>query len=577
MDGSNFSWLTEEYIRQLADGQSFERGMNYYTGGNIRYPLRQGMELSGECYGSQWKPYRVRVVLSNNGIREASCTCPRGGFCKHIVALLLTYVHEPDSFKVLTSLDAMLARLSREELISLIGDMVQREPSLSAVVDLAVATAGGRSPDMAALNREVKRALSLDDPFEIEMGLRNILRTAERLARKEDRAGAGAVYQTVLDALTEIYGNELLNMDDDGAIAAIACECVEGLSECLHRGDCDRNTRQAWLMSLMEAELADIEMGGIDFAGDALDAIFEHAGEQDWELLRECLCEHIPKSGEWERERLVGILVAWEERNGRHEQARRLIQEMGTAEQRAFLMVRDGEPGRAVALAKQHMRDKPGIIMRLAGALADAGAGDHAVALLTELAGSKDSHPDYLEWLANYHSRNGELDEALKWQRRLFEQYPTLKSFRELRQICEELGVWPQVRNEILKMLERKRKKQAGILIEIALEEGDVARALELVPGIPPVDWDDYRGKVARAAEEKHPREAIKLYLEMAEAAIALRQRKHYSYAAGLLCRVKNLYERLGEQADWKNYITALKNKYARFSALHEELRKAGL
>ncbi|HHW39731.1 MAG TPA: hypothetical protein GXX19_01010 [Syntrophomonadaceae bacterium] len=63
----------------------------------------------------------------------------------------------------------------------------------------------------------------------------------------------------------------------------------------------------------------------------------------------------------------------------------------------------------------------------------------------------------------------------------------------------------------------------------------------------------------------------------MAEAAIALRQRKHYSYAAGLLSRVKNLYNRLGEQADWKNYITALKDKYARFPALHEELRKAGL
>ncbi|HHW39723.1 MAG TPA: hypothetical protein GXX19_00970 [Syntrophomonadaceae bacterium] len=66
---------------------------------------------------------------------------------------------------------------------------------------------------------------------------------------------------------------------------------------------------------------------------------------------------------------------------------------------------------------------------------------------------------------------------------------------------------------------------------------------------------------------------AIKLCREMAKAAIALRQRKNYGYAAGLLCRVRNLYDRLGEQADWKNYITALKNKYARFSALREELK----
>ncbi len=99
---------------------------------------------------------------------------------------LLTYVREPDAFRVLTSLDAMLARLSGEELISLIVETLQREPSLSAVIELAVATAGGRSLDMVVLSREVERALSLDDPFAIEMGLRNILRTAERLAQKED-------------------------------------------------------------------------------------------------------------------------------------------------------------------------------------------------------------------------------------------------------------------------------------------------------------------------------------------------------------------------------------------------------
>lgn len=89
-------------------------------------------------------------------------------------------------------------------------------------------------------------------------------------------------------------------------------------------------------MSLMEAELADIEMGGIDFAGDALDTIFEHAGDQEWALLRERVCEHIPKSDEWGRERLVGILAAWEEKHGRYEQARRLIQEMGTARPPSF-------------------------------------------------------------------------------------------------------------------------------------------------------------------------------------------------------------------------------------------------
>ncbi len=164
MKDDKFS-LAEEHVGRLVDGSSFMHGSDYYESGNIRNPVRKGKKLRGECYGSREQPYKIRVVLKDGGIEDASCSCPRGGFCKHIVALLLQYVHEPDSFENIQSLNTTLARLTKEELIALIADLVLREPSLASAIGLAVGTSKGESPDKAALEREVDRALRRRDPI----------------------------------------------------------------------------------------------------------------------------------------------------------------------------------------------------------------------------------------------------------------------------------------------------------------------------------------------------------------------------------------------------------------------------
>ncbi|MBC7347632.1 MAG: hypothetical protein H5U00_09325 [Clostridia bacterium] len=88
--------------------------------------------------------------------------------------------------------------------------------------------------------------------------------------------------------------------------------------------------------------------------------------------------------------------------------------------------------------------------------------------------------------------------------------------------------------------------------MEIALHEGDVARALELLPRAPCGGWRDYRWEVARAAEKERPLDAI--YKEMAEAAIGWRQRATYARAAEFLRRIKLLCERLGRIGEWQEY-----------------------
>jgi uncharacterized Zn finger protein len=115
---------------------------------------------------------------------------------------------------------------------------------------------------------------------------------------------------------------------------------------------------------------------------------------------------------------------------------------------------------------------------------------------------------------------------------------------------------------------------QWDLLIEIALEEGDVSRALALPPH---QLWGRHDLQVARAAETDHPQAAIEIYSQLVDRLIAARGRGNYQGVASILQRVKGLYTRLGATAEWERFFTGLRAQHARLPALKDELDKAGL
>ena len=78
----------------------------------------------------------------------------------------------------------------------------------------------------------------------------------------------------------------------------------------------DAETRRAWLETLLEAELADIEMGGIDLAPSAREAVLEHANDEEWVWIGGRLDAAMSKSHGWEREELARFLAAGQKRHG---------------------------------------------------------------------------------------------------------------------------------------------------------------------------------------------------------------------------------------------------------------------
>ncbi|HEY9786341.1 MAG TPA: SWIM zinc finger family protein, partial [Candidatus Obscuribacterales bacterium] len=286
--------LTEAQIRAMATEQSFARGKSYYNDGAIINPMRQGMELSAECEGSDYEPYQLRVTLSARGVAEADCDCPYeyGGLCKHLVALLLTYVREPQAFRVVQPVERLLAGKSKEELIAIVAAMVKREPKLLAEVELAAATEQakpGKPMDVTAPQRQARRAMGLDSPRAIEKDLKSLRDTAARLLKSGDALNAGAIYHAVLAEAVRGYDEMVMSMDEDGDICIVIDEIAQGLGEALKKGQPDAATRQAWLEALLEAELADIELGGIDLAPSARDIIMKQATAGDWQWIEQRL------------------------------------------------------------------------------------------------------------------------------------------------------------------------------------------------------------------------------------------------------------------------------------------------
>jgi uncharacterized Zn finger protein len=128
----NHYTITENQIRSRVGERSFTRGKRYYQQGAIMSRWLQGDTLKAQCWGSMPQPYHIWLQVGPDGIVAGECSCPvgSGGACKHVAALLLTWLHEPDSFQETEPLEKALEQRDKRDLIHLIRQMIARYPDL---------------------------------------------------------------------------------------------------------------------------------------------------------------------------------------------------------------------------------------------------------------------------------------------------------------------------------------------------------------------------------------------------------------------------------------------------------------
>ena len=166
--------FTEADVRAGANDQSFQRGSSYQRSSAVYDLVRRGNLLTAQVKAATMRPTEIAVSLLDDGsIGDATCTCPYdwGGYCKHIVAVLLT-VLQGDEITVKPELDTLLAGLTEAQLRRIIRAVAEDQPAFAAAIEqevewlktTPVADAASATPaahaiafDLAAIRREMRK------------------------------------------------------------------------------------------------------------------------------------------------------------------------------------------------------------------------------------------------------------------------------------------------------------------------------------------------------------------------------------------------------------------------------------
>jgi uncharacterized Zn finger protein len=579
---SILSQLTESDVRNWIGEPSFGRGEQYFGQGSIFNARRQGSILKAQCQGSHAQSYRVEITLGPQRIAGGSCSCPvgGGGHCKHAAALLLTWLHQPDAFQEVDDLETVLERRSKAELVVILRRIIDRYPDLETLLELPVA-GEGKTVDLAAIRRQVAGAFhSSRDVWDLVEELGQLIEIGDDHAAIKDWRSAAAIYQTVAQGIVEHYD---MVYDEEGELCGVLNDCVASLGQCLAETE-DPAQREIILRALFDAYQWNVESGGFGVGDDIPGIAAEQATAEEKRQVAEWVREALSATGDtqgdgFRRRAYGGFLLGLELEDLDDEAFLRLCRETERWAELVDRLLALGRVDEAVAETRQR---EGYTLLSLADIFVSCGQGDLAESLVRErLAPGKDAH--LVSWLKERAQQRGDLGEALTLAETLFWQQPGLAGYRELGELARPLGRWDDLRAAILSRLTDEQRY--SLLTEIHLEEGEVDRALETLEqgrnerrgrewG-----WSGYplRIRVALAAEESRPREAIRLYMEEVETLIAARGRDCYAAAAGLLIRLRDLYRRLDESAAWETLIANLREQHRRLHALQDEFTKAGL
>lgn len=582
--------ITEQDIHNIIDATSFQRGQSYYRGNAIFNTRREGMTLKARCQGSRSQAYRVEVKFDTDGIVSNQCSCPLGGHCKHVVALLLTWVHDPQEFLEQPEVDELLEQSTKAELISLIKKMLRREPELESLLQTAGKQNAAANPEI--YRRQVNNAFQhssydWDDTYEVGDELSSVKETADEFAGQGDYASAVTVYESIINGIIDnFYSYE----DEEGELGSVINDCVEELDTCLANVQDDKALREHIMQVLFAAYNFDVKAGGIGVGEEAPDILLKHATPDERRMIAGWVRQEIarPDSSGWgtrfRDQWYGGFLLELEADELDDEAFLRICRETGRIGDAVDRLLTLGRLDEAIRDAE---KEGDYDLMALADIFVQHGHHTEAEKMIRQRSKTSDD-TRLLDWLKRFYlSRNDKaagLDLAVEL---FYKQPPVLAYYQEIRLLAKVLGRWETIRPELLAYL--KKTQNNYLLIQIALDEGDIVEALVLLKtsqarssataygGLNFYGYSGIEIEVAKAAEATLPRESIEIYQKHVERLIGQRGRGSYQQACQYLLKVRDLYKKLGEDEKWTGYLTNLRDKNRMLRALKEELQKAGL
>ena len=636
---SQFKPLSEADLQAYSDEASFQKGYDYYLHHAIVEPTMNESVLRAFCHGSGLSPYRVEATLlpaaekSAHKLASAACSCPRGGFCKHVVALLLTWIYQPERFVVRAGLIGRLSEKSREALLNLLEQLVQRQPDIEPLIELLI-----ELPLVTTTQKESRPGRGRDrtlDPSTIQSQVDSAFYhagegwgAASRVAAELDRlcdigksfaeAGEWANVQVVYATVAEETVIQYEGLHDEGQVSWILGQCAAGLVACLNaqstlpkREQLDAEDREELLTTLFDLWKFGYNYGGIGV--DVAGAIAGNATARERKKVEAWLREEMrpgqDSSSKWHNRSVVDFVVKLKQAG--HFSDEDVLEEYrnaGLYKELTERLLQLGRENEALDVARANLTESMDVTW-FAEQLLKLGDAWREQALTFVETRLKEVEPalqgksqdftnahtvdTYRRWLSEKYLLYGKAKQALDMELTRFQAYPDNTTYRSVRSVAQAAGqpeaVWPGLRPRLIRTLEQQGRW--GALVSIYLDEGEVGQALaalaemERAPRTSLYGYgyrteaapSHYHAQVAEAAEEHYPDEAIRLYKIVVQRLIDGRGRENYQQATGYLTRVRMLYEKQGQGPEWHAYITNLRNSNKSLRALKEELDKRGL
>jgi uncharacterized Zn finger protein len=331
--------LSEAAIGGHALPEVIQRGETYWRQGAVGSLVLRGDTLAAEVQGREIEPYQVCITLNDRGgVRRVSCTCRYawGGWCKHVVAALLTYLNAPEMVEEEPTAEEALAALDGDGLRDLVLRLVGRHPALTEeLVLLAEQIAAGdgqhdRPPVDIHAVRQLVRA-SLRGARRSRAGgttaIVDEIRQVLQQARGSLAAGDGRAALAILDAVTDEYVHTWFETDDSsGDLGEFFAEIGSAWTEAILSTDLSPDDRKA-LEKKLAAWQEEVESYGVD-EGFEVAAAAARQGWDDPVLVRvlngDAVENAADEDAEWYFDELTEARLTILRRQGRDEAAEHL-------------------------------------------------------------------------------------------------------------------------------------------------------------------------------------------------------------------------------------------------------------
>jgi hypothetical protein len=538
--------------------------------------------------------------------------------------------------KAQSSRSGLMGRLSEkshEELLALLEQLVQRQPDIEPLIELLIelplvtttqqkkrpGRGKERTVDPSTIESQVASAFynagrGWGAASRVAADLEQLYDIGKNFAEAGEWANAQVVYATVAEETIMQYEE----VHDEGQLSWVLGECAAGLVACLEAQSTlprserlDVAEREALLTSLFDLWKFGYNYGGIEVHIPA--AIADTATAQErkrvevW--LRQEMMPGQDSSSKWHNRSIIDFLATLKQAD--HFSDEDVLEEyrkVGLYKELAEKLLQLGRENEALGVAQAHLTE-PMDVTWFAEQLLKSGEAwrEQALAFVEMRLGevkpaqqgksqdftSAHTVDTYRRWLGEKYSTYGKPQQALNIEFARFQASPDKTTYRSVRSAARLAGqpedTWSDLRPRLIRTLEQQNRW--GALVNIYLDEEEVGQALAALAEMERASKSSYQGygyraegapsnyqaQVAKAAEERYPHEAIRLYKSVIQKLIDERGRENYQQATDFLMRVRLLYQKQEQEPEWHAYIARLRNSNKSLRALKEELDKRGL